>query len=155
MAQAERDLAHACRSLEHEDYNWACYASFLAAKLALRAVYESLGVAPIRRSVTGLLRGLVPYALVPDRLENKAKRLDFHYVMTRYPNFLPGGAPFEFYGRDQAGRAIDNARDTIVFCQAVAREILRFAQNDGMPSLEKNDRMQRRERELDITLKGV
>ena len=35
--------------------------------------------------------------------------LDQYYVPTRYPNALPGGVPFETYGRDQAEKAVSGA----------------------------------------------
>ncbi len=39
LNQALRDLNHAKISLEHEDYEWACFASHQAAEKAVKALH--------------------------------------------------------------------------------------------------------------------
>lgn len=39
---------------------------------------------------------------------DSAKRLDRFYITTRYPNGLPGGAPFQFYSRLDLEAAYDD-----------------------------------------------
>lgn len=46
LRQAERDLAHAHRSADQRDPEWACYAAQQAAEKALKAVLIDLGTRP-------------------------------------------------------------------------------------------------------------
>lgn len=43
LVQSDDDLAHARKSLEMEDYNWACFAGQQAAEKAVKALYDFLG----------------------------------------------------------------------------------------------------------------
>jgi HEPN domain-containing protein len=54
--------------------------------------------AKIGKHVTGL----------PDLLE-EARKLDLHYVPSRYPNGLPSGFPHRFYGKEIAEEALQAA----------------------------------------------
>jgi len=39
-----------------------------------------------------------------------ARKLDMHYIPSRYPNGLPGGTPHQFYSRSMAKDAVDSAK---------------------------------------------
>jgi len=118
MRQALRDLAHAERSMEMGDYEWACFAAHQAAEKAVKALYESRNMEVWGHSVSRMLESL-PGDLKPDDdLVDKAKELDRHYIPTRYPNFHSEGAPLDYYTRSDAERAVRYARDVIEFCRS-------------------------------------
>jgi len=117
LKQAKRDLAHAWHSLEAKDYEWACFAAQQAAEKALKALYQSLGAEARGHSVYGLLERLPPHRKPAPDLKTAAKELDRHYIPARYPNSYAEGAPFEYYGEEEAKRAIGNAERIIKFCE--------------------------------------
>ena len=57
-------------------------------------------IAKLGKHVTGL----------PDLLED-ARKLDLHYVPSRYPNALPSGYPHRFYGNETAEQALQAAQN--------------------------------------------
>lgn len=120
--QSERDLAHARRALEAGDFEWACFACQQAAEKAVKAVYQQMGAEARGHSVTGLLR-VLPQVLPPARAGvvtpaalDRARGLDRHSIPARYPDAHPEGAPFEFYTREEAARAVDHADHLIRLC---------------------------------------
>ena len=71
-------------------------------------------------SVTALLEALPDESgPIASELIDAAKELDKHYSPARYPNSHPQGAPFEFYTRGEADRAIKNADTIIAFCAGI------------------------------------
>lgn len=112
MNQALKDLEHAKISIEHKNYEWACFASHQSAEKAVKALHlfykqEAWHV------ISKLLQEL-PIE-VPSELVEKAKILDLYYIPTRYPNSFPEGAPFEHFGRIQAEEAIKYASEIVGF----------------------------------------
>jgi len=118
MRQALKDLAHAERSLEMGDYEWACFAAQQAAEKAVKALYESRNMEVWGHSVSRMLESL-PGDLKPHSdLIDKAKELDRHYIPTRYPNLHGEGAPLDYYTKSDAERAVRYAREIIEFCRS-------------------------------------
>ena len=115
--QAAHDLAHARRSLEGEDYGWACFAAQQAAEKALKALYQKLGKEAWGHSVFRLLQDLPAEVSAATTLLEHGKGLDKHYIPARYPNAYPGGAPYEYYTRSEAERAVAQADSIIRFCK--------------------------------------
>lgn len=111
--QAERDLAHAKLSLEHKDYEWACFASHQAAEKALKALHLHFKQEAWGHSLLKILLEL-PIE-VPEELLEIAKILDLYYIPTRYPNGFPEGAPFEHFTKKQAEEAINYASEVLEF----------------------------------------
>ncbi len=56
-----------------------------------------------------LLGGLADRVPVTAELRDAGKRLDKHYITTRYPNGFDQGAPVDFYTADEARTAIVDA----------------------------------------------
>jgi len=118
MRQAEKDLAHAERDLEYGDYEWACFSAQQAAEKAVKALYQLLHTEVWGHSVSKMLEGLPEEFRPPEDLINAAKELDRHYIPTLYPNLYPEGAPMDYYTRNDAERAVENARRIIEFCKS-------------------------------------
>jgi len=115
--QAESDLRHARHALDDGDYDWAAFASHQAAEKAIKAVFRKLHMEAQGNMVSKLLVGL-PRPVSPDgALIDRAKTLDRHYLQSRYPNLLPGGAPVDFYTLSDADRAIAHAEALLQFCR--------------------------------------
>jgi len=117
LRQAVRDLEHAKISVEHGDYEWACFASQQAAEKAVNALYQKLGVEVWGHSVSRMLDSLPSELKPPKSLIDKAKELDRHYIPTRYPNFHPEGAPLDYYTKEDAERAVRYAEEILEFCR--------------------------------------
>ena len=116
LKQAEKDLQHAQLSLEHRDYEWACFAAHQAAEKAVKALHLFLGQEAWGHVVAKLLRELpVP---VSEELIERGKVLDGYYIPPRYPNGFPEGAPFEHFGSLQAREALQHARSILEFVRS-------------------------------------
>jgi HEPN domain-containing protein len=119
LRQAQRDLEHAGRSLEEGDYEWACFAAQQSAEKAVKAVFVQANAIAWGHSVSGLLQRLPAPWLATPELIDAARELDRHYIPARYPNAHPEGAPYEYYTRDAAARAVGHTRDILAFCEGV------------------------------------
>ncbi len=89
LNQALRDLEHAKLSLEHKNYEWACFASHQSAEKAVKALHLYYKQEAWGHVISKLLQELpieVPYELI-----EKARVLDMYYIPTRYPNGFPEG----------------------------------------------------------------
>ncbi len=114
--QSLRDLAHARNALDDADFEWAAFAAQQAAEKAVKALIFASGGEPWGHSVAVLLEAL---SQAPDQPVLEAgRRLDKHYLPTRYPNGLPAGHPGKYYTRGEAERAIEDATTIIEFCRS-------------------------------------
>lgn len=114
LRQAKNDLAAAETLRDGAFYAQACFMSQQAAEKALKALHYLGGERHVLgHSAVNLLAGLVERYPELSSLNGAASRLDLYYVTSRYPNSLPGGAPFEVYGREQAEEAVTFAGSII------------------------------------------
>lgn len=119
LRQAQRDLEHAGRSLKDGDYEWACFAAQQSAEKAVKAVFIRANAIAWGHSVSALLQRLPAPWVAPPELIDAARELDRHYIPARYPNAHPEGAPYEYYTRAAAARAVGHSRDILNFCEGV------------------------------------
>ena len=119
LKQGKHDLEHARRSATSGDYDWACFAAQQGVEKAFKAVFQRMGSEAWGHAVTGLLKALPSSVSIHPDIEIAAMELDKHYIAPRYPNSYPEGAPFEYYTRGEADRAIDNADKLISFCEGL------------------------------------
>jgi HEPN domain-containing protein len=115
--QAEADLRHARHARDAGDHEWACFAAQQAAEKAVKAVIQVEGGEAWGHSVTVLVGGLAERIEVPEGLQDAGRRLDKHYIPTRYPNGFDTGAPTDYYTAAEAERAIEDAGSILEFCR--------------------------------------
>jgi HEPN domain-containing protein len=94
-------------------------ASFLAqqgSEKALKSLLYYLGSrreALLTHSLVEMIRKIGKRGTgLPDLLE-EARKLDLHYVPSRYPNGLPSGYPHRFYGKETAEQALRAAQKIV------------------------------------------
>lgn len=113
--QAARDLAHARHALDDADYEWAAFAAQQSAEKALKALIMALGGEPWGHLTVGLAEA-VPTAAESDVLD-AARRLDKHYIPSRYPNGFAASYPGKLYTKGEAEQAIADAALIADFCR--------------------------------------
>jgi len=117
MKQADADLRHARNSLQAGDFEWCCFSAQQGAEKAVKAVFLRFGRDAWGHTLSILLGNLAEIVDVAEDLIDKAKILDKHYILTRYPNGFDSGAPTDFYTRKEAETAVQLAEETIEFCR--------------------------------------
>ena len=123
LRQARKDLRHAEKSVNGEDYEWSCFSAQQAAEKGVKALFQALRAEAFGHSVSMLLKRL-PGRYAPNQgLVDRAKALDRHYIPTRYPNFHPEGAPLDYYTRQDAQEAVKIAEEIIGFCESKIRAV--------------------------------
>jgi HEPN domain-containing protein len=120
LRQAEKDLLHAKKSLEMQDYEWSCFSAQQSAEKALKALYDFLAGEAWGHSVTKLLKEL-PFKVDID-LINKGIYLDKMYIPARYPNGFETGAPCDYFNDKDAKEAICYAEDIFSFVKTKIRQ---------------------------------
>lgn len=120
LAQADVDLDIARLALEREFFAHACFMSQQVDEKAL-AYYRG------DRYVTGhsLLELLGKLTTTFPQLSKHKEFvgiLDQYYVLTRYPDALAGGSPFEAYGLRQAKEAVEGTGEIVEAVRSVINE---------------------------------
>jgi HEPN domain-containing protein len=122
LRQAKRDLELAKRALDSGHYEWACFAAQQSAEKGVKAVFLRANRTAWGHSVAALLQQLPAPWGAGELLLNAAKELDKHYIPPRYPNAYPQGAPYDYYTRVEAERAIGHTTDILAFCERLCAE---------------------------------
>jgi len=117
LSQGLHDLDHAQRALDGGDFDWACFAAHQGAEKAVKGLFLSLGGEGWGHSITALLNDLAKRAQIPEELFDSARRLDKHYIPTRYPNGFDSGAPHSYYTVEEAAKALRDGRSIYDFCE--------------------------------------
>ena len=116
LKQANRDLEHADFARRERFFEWACFSAQQAAEKAIKALYQESNQLAWGHSVRFLLEELPSSLRVPDSLIDAGKVLDKFYILARYPNGFPSGAPTDYFTEGEAKEAADHARQIIRFC---------------------------------------
>lgn len=114
--QAFYDLRAARWNIDGGFHSTACFLAQQAGEKALKSLLFHLG----SRRKALMTHSLVEMASEAGRrspewldLLNEARKLDLHYIPSRYPNGLPSGYPHQFYAKPTAVEAVQ-AADKIV-----------------------------------------
>lgn len=116
LAQGEHELSAARYTAGGGFHAMACFQSQQAAEKFLKAFLISRGRRRIlEHSITELVQRCAE--LEPDfaALREPARELDRFYIPTRYPDALPGGAPFEVFAADDSARGLEKAERIAAF----------------------------------------
>lgn len=118
-SQAEDDLKFAkWIAKEKLFFDKGCFIAQQAGEKILKACLYASG----RRQVLGhslyeLAQELAKLDSKAESIVGQAKMLDRFYIPTRYPNGLPGGAPFQTFGENDLQDAISSVEEIFVFCR--------------------------------------
>lgn len=114
LAQAEADLKTAEDCRDDGNYYASSFFSQQSAEKALKGFLYSKGFrALVTHSVVELLREATKSMATFAELIDYGKELDRHYIGSRYPNFYPSGAPYEYYTREMAERCLNYAESIL------------------------------------------
>ncbi len=121
LAQAKDDLAFARWVLSEERFfDKGCFVAQQAAEKALKAVCYLDGARTVfGHSIADLAERLAEAHQELADLRGEARRLDRFYIPTRYPDGLPGGAPFESFVREDLVQAIALAKKLVEASTAI------------------------------------
>ncbi len=116
LAQAHRDLELARHAEQGAFYEWACFAAQQAAEKGLKALISALGGEARGHSIVAMATLLPEPPGFPTDLLDGARRLDRHYIPTRYPNGFDQGAPQDYFTAEDAVGALTDAQRIIEYC---------------------------------------
>ena len=87
----------------------------------LKAMAQKLGMELRGHGLANMLRIIANYLkfMVPEEIEDIAKQLDRLYIVPRYPNGVPSGAPFKNFTKKDAENAISVAQILIRWCDSL------------------------------------
>jgi HEPN domain-containing protein len=114
--QASRDREHAEMSLHGGHYDWACFAAQQGGEKAVKALIFAMEGEPWGHLITELLEAVASKSTVPEDVMEAARRLDKHYIPTRYPNGFASGYPGKLYTKGEAETAIADAETIRTYC---------------------------------------
>ena len=104
LPQSTRDLNHARPFTGGGYHEWVCFAAHQAEGKGLKALFQHLRAEAWGHSLTELLAVLPENLKIDSSLADAAKRLDKHYIPSRYPNsFSQGASRLLHFGRGAAG----------------------------------------------------
>jgi HEPN domain-containing protein len=118
LATARGDLQAARVLLNSGQHNLAAFHAQQAAEKGLKAVLAEAGRLFRGHACVDLLAELRSDGVaIPADLDSIARRLDLHYIQSRYPNGL-GGDPTHYYDAGIAAEALGHAERLLEFAAA-------------------------------------
>lgn len=105
LKQAQNDLSWSKLGLENKFYSQSCFTAQQAGEKAIKSIAYYLEYEVRGHSITKITQALK----INGEIEEAGKFLDLFYISARYPDALPGGAPFEVLTKGQAELAIKSA----------------------------------------------
>ncbi len=106
LTQADRDLELARHAENGDFFEWACFAAQQAAEKAVKALIAAKNGDVRGHAITHMIAALPEGLSVPGDLVAAARRLDRHYLPTRYPYGFDRGAPLDYFAAEDSNRAI-------------------------------------------------
>jgi len=121
MNEAENTFKSANVDKENRFYNWCCFKCHQAAEFALKGLLYGLGLTLFGQSLTKMTKDLKKQKINITSILTACKKLDLHYIPSRYPNAHPTGSPFEYHDENIAEEAIINARKIMDFIKGIKK----------------------------------
>ena len=122
---AKLTLESAIRDYEHGDYNWACFKAHQAVEKALKALLWGIGKPRIGHALNRLIDYIRELDFeIPDEIIQACYKLTKHYIPTRYPDAWSEGIPEEYYTKDEAQEAIQQALKVLNWVENVWKKLL-------------------------------
>lgn len=116
LAQARVDLRWAELLVREGGWHLACFLAQQIAEKALKAFLYAQGMEVVLgHSVERLGTAAAEYEKGFAEKVRRWSLLDGYYVPTRYPNGLPDGIPADVFTAEAARRAVDLAREAVVY----------------------------------------
>lgn len=113
IAQAEKELQTAKKNLEIGEYYAAAFFSHQCAEAAIKALFiAKKKELPEIHSLVQLLEGIQNDVDVPIEFMSKARYLNPHYIITRYPE-AAGSIPYKNYDKNIADECIKIAEEIL------------------------------------------
>lgn len=114
LDQATADLKTARDCLADGNYYASAFFAQQAAEKALKGFLYARGFrALVTHSVVELLREASGWEPRLGTLMDLGRELDRHYIGSRYPNFYPAGAPYQYYTEEEASRCVRSAESIL------------------------------------------
>lgn len=112
--QARADLKTAKDCLKDGNYYASTFFAQQAAEKALKGFLYSKGFrALITHSVLELAQEAAKHEKGFGQFEEYGRELDRHYIGSRYPNFYPSGAPYQYYSAEIAQKCLSYAESIL------------------------------------------
>jgi len=108
--EAENTFKSAIVDKENGFYNWCCFKCHQAAEFALKGLLYGIGLTPFGYSLTKMTNDLQNQKINITSILTACKKLDLHYIPSRYPNAHPTGSAFEYHDENIAEEALTNAK---------------------------------------------
>lgn len=119
--EAENTFKSAIVDKENGFYNWCCFKCHQAAEFALKGLLYGIGLTPFGHSLTKMTNDLKNQKINISSILTTCKKLDLHYIPSRYPNAHPTGSPFEYHDENIAEEALTNAKIIIDFVKGIKK----------------------------------
>ncbi|MFQ5980976.1 MAG: HEPN domain-containing protein [Candidatus Heimdallarchaeota archaeon] len=117
LSASRRDLAMAQELYDKKFYEGTAFHCQQCAEKALKALLAHFGRFNRTHSCDRLLDVLEEFNLPINKIRTAAKKLDIHYIPSRYPNGV-GGAPERFYDRIIATELLELAKTILKWAEA-------------------------------------
>lgn len=110
LDQAQADLKTARDCAFDGNFYAATFFAQQAAEKGLKGYLYARGLrAVLTHSVRELLEEVAKYETAFKGFLNYGQELDRHYIGSRYPDFYPQGAPYQYYNEEVAQRCLSYA----------------------------------------------
>lgn len=113
MADGGLVAGHGAPRGEYGAYHHACLHGEQAAQQAVKGLLHGVGAGSEARghnlSALGRAAENAIGAALPEDVREAVARLSRHYLPSRYPDALPGGAPLDHYTAADSSQALDDA----------------------------------------------
>ena len=113
-SEASRALEGAGAQADRDLYNWACFSSEQAAKLALKGLLHGIGRGPWGHDLDRLIETAREAGVaIGDEAASAGHRLGRHYIPARYPDAHAAGNPGRHYDEADWRQALRDSQAII------------------------------------------